>query len=334
MPRIVDVVAEIAEVPLRHHFATARDQLARQVSRPVVIRLLMDDGSEAVGEAAAVAYVTGETPETVLRDVATAGPSLAGLEITRIQPIEQAITNALPQSPTARAGVEMAAYNAFSQYTGVPLWRLFGGARRSVETDVTLSIVPDAPERARAAWDEGIRVFKVKLGSPDRESDFARLMAVSDAVPDARFRLDANQAFTPDEALAFLHRVLDAGLQVELLEQPVAAADLVGLNRVAAGSPVPVFADEAVKSPADALRLVRESRVQGINVKLMKSGISGALDIIAIARAAALKLMLGCMLETRRGIACSLALACGTGAFDSIDLDSHILLREEGENPY
>src|SRR5262249_4558840 len=89
-----------------------------------------------------------------------------------------------------------------------------------------------------------------------------------------------------------------------------------------------------VKSPADAVRLVQETQVQGINIKLMKSGINGALDIIAIARAAGRELMIGCMLESRRGIAASLALACGTGAFDYVDLDSHLLLNEEGENPY
>ena len=58
------------------------------------------------------------------------------------------------------------------------------------------------------------------------------------------------------------------------------------------------------------------------------------LDIIAIARAANRRLMLGCMLETRRSIAVSLALACGTGAFDFLDLDSHLLLNESGDNAY
>jgi L-alanine-DL-glutamate epimerase-like enolase superfamily enzyme len=64
----------------------------------------------------------------------------------------------------------------------------------------------------------------------------------------------------------------------------------------------------------------------------MKAGIAGAQDIIAHARAAGKGLMIGCMLESRRGIEASLALACGTGAFNFIDLDSHLLLKEMGEN--
>jgi L-alanine-DL-glutamate epimerase-like enolase superfamily enzyme len=121
---------------------------------------------------------------------------------------------------------------------------------------------------------------------------------------------------------------------LELVEQPTPKEDLAALDAVAARSPVPIFADESVKSPEDALRVVTETRAHGINVKIMKAGISGALDIIAIARAAKLRLMIGCMLESRRGIACSLALAAGTGAFEFVDLDSHLLLAEPGDNPF
>jgi L-alanine-DL-glutamate epimerase-like enolase superfamily enzyme len=174
----------------------------------------------------------------------------------------------------------------------------------------------------------------MKVGSPDHSADLARLRAVHQAVPEAIFRVDANQAFTAGTALDFIRQALDAGVRLELVEQPVAKEDVAALDAVAASSPVPIFADEAIKSPADALRLVRETRVQGINVKLMKAGVSGALDIIAIARAAGRKLMIGCMLETRRGIGFALALACGTGAFDYVDLDSHRFIHEDGENPY
>src|SRR5207244_3032620 len=147
-------------------------------------------------------------------------------------------------------------------------------------------------------------------------------------------RIDANQAFTPDGAVAFVERLLEEGAHVELLEQPVRKEDFEGLGHVAERSPVPVFADESVRSPADALRLAATTPLQGFNLKINKNGIAGVLDIISIARAAGRKLMLGCMLETRRSIAVSLAIACGTGAFDFLDLDSHLLLNESGENPY
>ena len=66
--------------------------------------------------------------------------------------------------------------------------------------------------------------------------------------------------------------------------------------------------------------------MQGLNVKLMKSGIKGALEIISIAKAAGRKLMIGCMLESEIGMVANVALACGTGSFDYVDLDGHLLI--------
>lgn len=331
---IHEIRAEVQQIPLRQSFATAQDRLSRQVTRPVVITLRLEDGREYVGESVPVAYVTGETPESVQTAVEQIRPLLIGMDILRFQPLLQTLSTALLHAPAARAGLEMALYAARADAFHTSLWSLFGGAIEEVETDITLPLVEDTEERARRAAREGFRRFKLKVGSPDHRADLARLRAVHQAVPEATFQVDVNQAFTAETALDFIRRALDAGVRLELVEQPVAKEDITALDAVAAASPVPIFADEAIQSPADALRLIRETRVQGINVKLMKAGVCGALDILAIARAAGRKLMIGCMLETRRGIGFSLALACGTGAFDYVDLDSHRFVHEEGENPY
>jgi L-alanine-DL-glutamate epimerase-like enolase superfamily enzyme len=334
MPVIIDGGVECVEIPLLQSFATARDRLTRQVSRPVIVTLKLDDGHLFQGESVPVAYVTGETPESVQADIESVLPGLIGMEIFRLQPIIAHLKRSLPDSPSARAGLETALYRAFAERSGLSLWELFGGAQTSVESDITLPIVPDVLSRAQEADRKGFRHFKMKIGSGDHEADFRNLLAIHDAVPDAVFRLDANQAFQAEEALVFIQKALEAGVTLELVEQPVLKTDIQSLNAVASRSPVPIFADEAVCSPAEALRLVSDTCVQGINVKLMKSGISGALEIIAIARAANRKLMIGCMLETRRGIYPSLALACGTGAFDYIDLDSHLMMGEPDENAW
>ena len=111
-----------------------------------------------------------------------------------------------------------------------------------------------------------------------------------------------------------------------MLEQPVDKDDWPGLKYVRDHVPVPVFADEAARDVPSVLRLLQEDAVDGINVKLMKSGLVGALQIIAFCRAAGKKLMLGCMLESGLGIAAAAQIAGGTGAFDFLDLDSHRLL--------
>jgi L-alanine-DL-glutamate epimerase-like enolase superfamily enzyme len=225
----------------------------------------------------------------------------------------------------------MAVFDAFRAASGVSLWSLFGGCAVEATTDVTLPMVPDARDRAAEYAAAGFRCFKVKIGRADTAEDLSVLADVGRALPDATFRLDANQAFTPDSATRFVDEALRLGVRIEYIEQPVDRSDLLGLDRVAARSPVPVYADEAVVSPADALRVVEQTCVHGLNVKMMKAGVRGALDIVAIARAAGRELMLGCMLESRRSIGFALALGTGCGAFSHYDLDSHMLLREEDQ---
>jgi L-alanine-DL-glutamate epimerase-like enolase superfamily enzyme len=330
--RIAAIAAEPFHTPLHNPFVTARGSTT--AARAVAVHLTLDDGRTARGESVPVHYVTGETMETVLEAVTRVAPELVGLDVRRYRLALNVIARLLPEAPSARCALEMAVLDAWAQATGLTPWELWGAALDSLESDITIPIVPNAGELAALAWGLGIRVFKLKVGESDVEADHARALAVREAAPEALLRIDANQAFTPDGAVRFVERLLAEGAQVQLLEQPVRKEDFEGLGQVAARSPVPVFADESVRTPADALRLATTTPVQGFNLKINKNGIAGVLDIIAIARAAGRRLMLGCMLETRRSIAVSLALACGTGAFEFADLDGHLLLNEEGENAF
>jgi L-alanine-DL-glutamate epimerase-like enolase superfamily enzyme len=329
--RIVSLRTEPFQTPLFQPFVTSRGMATE--ARAVAVWLQLANGQTARGEAVPVQYVTGETVETVQETIARVGPELVGQSAARYQPLLKTVRRQTPNAPSARCALEMAILRAWSQVWELPLHQLWGGAQDSVESDLTIPLVSNAEELAARAWERGVRVFKIKVGEKDVTADYDRVAAVRRAAPEARIRLDANQAFTPEDAVIFVSRLLDEGAQLELLEQPTRADDVEGLAWVAARSPVPVFADESVRTPADALRLIATTPVQGFNLKINKNGIGGVLEMIPIARAAGRRLMLGCMLETRYSIAVSLALACGTGAFDHLDLDSHLLLNEPGENP-
>lgn len=329
--RITAVTAEAFNTPLHNPFVTS--QGAATLAQGVAVNIILDNGTGARGESVPVTYVTGETRDSVIETVQRVGAALIGMDAARWRQSMEVIAYLAPDAPSARCGLEMAVFEAYERAGGPNLWRLLGGALDGVDSDVTIPIVPNAGELTEIAWALGINVFKIKVGEKDREADHARVLAVRQAAPDARLRIDANQAFTPDEAIDFIERVVGEGANVELLEQPVHADDFEGLADVARRSPVPVFADESCRTVQHALRLAH-SDVQGLNLKINKSGIMSVLDIIAIGCASGKKLMLGCMLETRHSIAVSLAVACATGAFDFIDLDSHLLLAEEGHNPY
>lgn len=332
MNTIQSVTSALLETPLHSPFVTS--QGATSTARAVSIVLHLSDGGTAQGESVPVQYVTGETVEDVLDTVRRVGPELSGLDVRSYRTAFDVVARLAPDSPSARCGLEMAVLDAWSQSAGVPLQQLWGGARLACETDVTIPIVKNAADLTAMAWELGIRVFKIKVGDATIEDDHARVLAVRRAAPEAKLRIDANQAFTPEGAVAFAERLVAEGAHVQLLEQPVKKEDIDGMHWVAERSPVPVFADESCRTPQDALRLVTFTAVHGLNLKINKCGLAGVLDIIPIARAAGRRLMLGCMLETRRSIAVSLALACGTGAFEFVDLDSHLLLNEPGVNPY
>lgn len=343
MTRITEAIAEPIEIPLRHVFATAQDTAARRVSRLVRVRLELDNGGHGVGECVPVQYVTGETQASALEVVEAALPALAGQSVDRpeqsLRAAEASVADRLggkPMSevaPSARAAIEMALWDALCQDRRIHAWTLFGGARSEVVTDVTIPMTDTASDMACQYAEHGFRCFKVKLGRGDPSHDLAVLRTIRNAVPEARFRLDANQAFSADDALEFLDQARRLGFNIECFEQPVARDHLDALDRVAQRSSAPVFADEAVRTPADVYEVVSRTRAHGINVKLMKAGIRGALAEASIARASGRKVMIGCMLETRRGIGWALALAAGTGMFDLYDLDSHMLLAQEDDTP-
>lgn len=330
--RIAAITAEPFQTPLHHPFVTSQGMAT--AANGIAVNLTLEDGRAAQGESVPVAYVTGETVESVVETVQRGAPELIGQDVLRYRAVLDRIARLTPDAPSACCGLEMAVLDAWALATGTTLRELWGDALDSIESDLTIPIVPNAAELAEFAWGLGIRVFKLKVGDSDVEADHARVLAVRKVAPEARLRIDANQAFTPEGALVFIERLVAEGANIELMEQPVRKEDFEGLGQVAALSPVPVFADESVRTPADALRLATTTPIHGFNLKINKNGIAGVLDIIAIARASGRRLMLGCMLETRRSIALSLAIACGTGAFDFLDLDSHLLLKEDGENPH
>ncbi len=324
MQLIDQILAHRIELPLREPFETAQ---RRATTSPTVIVELRSGDVIGYGEATPVKYVTGEDTESVLHDVATAAGALEGARLSEYRLSARKLSEVLPFGKSARAGIEMAILDAFCKQLGVPLYQYLGGAALRIETDVTIPICgPDhARELAAEMKTKGFHQFKIKVGK-DEEQDMARVLKVAEGAPGCLLNIDPNQGFTPTQAVEFVREVRSRGINIQLLEQPVAAADLEGLRYVTDHAGVPVYADEAAQTPADVLEIARYKAAHGVNVKIMKAGMIGALEIMSICRAAGLSLMFGCMIETRIGQSASAHIGCGTAAFSVFDLDSDLLL--------
>lgn len=321
--QIVRFSAAPLDIPLPVPFETARAR--RTTAENVLITLELAGGEIATGEVAPAPHVTGETREETLRRLRAFGDSLVGADVARYRALSARFQQAYPLAHAARAGLESALLDGYCRALGTPLYQFFGGAEPVLTTDVTIPIVPPsaAGEAARAAVAGGFQDLKLKVGSGPQ--DLERALAVAQGAPGTRLRLDGNQGLTPEESLSLVERLLEAGVHVTLLEQPVHRDDLEGLRFVRERSPVPVGVDESVLTPQDAHRVIAAGAADVVNIKLMKAGILGAIEIIGVCRAAGVRLMLGCMLETRLGISVAAHLAAGFGCFEFLDLDGHLL---------
>lgn len=321
----------LVESRLRRPFITALGRRESTVNAAILLRL--SGGAQGYGEASTSIAQKHLTPAALRRALGALALRARGRDVRDWRAlVEEAWTRHGKLSP-AVAAFEAALLSALAAEAGVSLAGWHGGAKRRLETDVTISASEETGETRAAASEAaaaGFRVLKVKVGG-GLAADLARVAAVRAAAPKARLLLDGNQGFTPASALRFVAAVLKTGAAVELFEQPTPKADLAGLAFVARRCPVPVAADESAATPADAARAA-DAGVSAINIKLAKSGVSRSLEIAAVARAAGLPLMIGCMAETARGLAASVHLALGTGFFTWCDLDSDVLLVPDEEN--
>lgn len=188
-----------------------------------------------------------------------------------------------------------------------------GGYRKEITTDITIS-VNDHEEMAKDSLDalrRGYDTLKIKVGK-DSAKDLERMKAIRKAAGyDVKLRIDANQGWKPKEAVRILNRMYDEGLQIEFVEQPVAAHDIDGLKFVTDNVPIPVLADESVFSPMDALNILQRRAADFINIKLMKTGgIYNALKICSLAEIYGVECMIGCMLEAKVSVTAAVHLAC------------------------
>ncbi len=310
------------KVPLRTPFKTAL-RTVEQVD-DLVVKLTLADGTVGFGEAAPTLVITGDSlysMHAVIHQVFK--PLLLGRSLQDFNVLLTQLQQAVVGNCSAKAAMEIALYDARARSLGLPLYQLLGGGVSELETDITISVnsCEQMVADAKAAVARGYRALKVKIGT-DPILDVARVQAIAAALPPhIQLRLDANQGWTAKQTIAVMRQLEASGIQAQLLEQPVVAADVVGLTQISHQIQTPVLADEAVFDVTQALQILQNRSADFINIKLMKTaGISQALQIAQLAKSFRIPCMMGCMLESAISVAAAahVASACG---IQLIDLD-------------
>ncbi|MDH4945251.1 dipeptide epimerase [Sulfurimonas sp. C5] len=311
--KIVSITTTRESIPLKNPFKTA----LRTVYDAEFIRakIVFEDGSESFGEAPATKAITGEDLESIEQNIAEVTPLLLGLGSSEAL---QAL-HASSIGSSSKAALDMALF----------IQEAIGNTK-PIETDITISLgtKEEMLQEAQNAKEQGIKLFKVKLGS-----DIAHAIEVTHTLADqfdeVQLLIDANQAWSVAQSLEYIEGVKDLS-SIALIEQPVTAKDLKGLKTVSQNSPIPILADEAVFSFEDAKHIHQNNIAQMINIKLMKcGGVSQAIKILEYAREHNITCMLGSMIEGPISINAAVQLAFNyRDVIRFVDLDSPLLYKE------
>lgn len=304
-------------LPLRtqRQFVISRTAYAEHVN--VVVSLETDDGVVGYGEAAPNRFYE-ETAESALAAASRVGRLLRDADEWGIEELEARLAADAPRDASLRAAVSAALHDILGKRLGAPVYRIFGlDPARAPLSSFTIAIAPPDELRQRVLDAREYPILKVKLGT-DRDEEIIR--TVRDAAPDKRLFVDANAAWSAEQAVRMIEII--AALGVELMEQPLAREDVEGLAWVRERSSIPVIADESCATAADIPGLA--GAVDGINIKLAKCGsLREAMRMVHVARAHGLSVMAGCMIESSLGIS---AIAQIAPLLDYADLDGAALL--------
>ena len=325
--KIIDLKFEKIKIKLKKPFVVALGTI--DYSEMVIVKIITDEGYYGFGEGAPFSPVTGETLDTVLLTLKDFKNLLIGQDPLAIEKIHYIMNRSIIGNTAAKAAIDIALYDIKGKVMNAPLYKILGGFDNKVETDMTIGISSpkemskDAKEKVQL----GFKILKIKAGiSPEEDIEAIRLIreAVGDNI---RIRMDANQGWNVNDAIR-VSKILEE-YNVESIEQSLPYWNLEGAALLRNKTNIKVTLDETIHNSNDALKAVKQNAADILNIKLMKSGgIYQAEKINAIAEAAGINCMLGCMLETKIAIAAAASLVAAKKNITEADLDSFMYCQE------
>jgi len=291
-----------AELPFRFSFGHALAE--RNSSTNVYVKVTLDDGTVGYGEGVPRGYVTGETAQAALTTVSHRyGPALLGRELTGPDDVAgvldavAATQSGESDGPPGAAwcAFELAVLDAAGRLFGLPVSHWLGPVRAPVLTyDAILPFSSSAAVVPLATLIRGLGITQVKLKvGRDLGADVQRLRLLRNVLGgDADVRVDANCAWTVEQALLSIEALRQYGISA--VEQPLAADDLAGLQRLTADCPELIIVDESLRTVAEAQALVDAKACDAFNIRVSKcGGLRTSMRIAEIAGDAGLAVVVG-----------------------------------------
>jgi L-alanine-DL-glutamate epimerase-like enolase superfamily enzyme len=304
-----------SNLPFKHPFTISKGTKTHQ---PALLVELEYFGIHGYGEAPAIAYYNISV-EKMIDDIEAKKQLIEKFSFTEPGRYWHYLHHLFPQNPFLVCALDMAGWDIYGKMKRKQLYQLWDlDISKNPLTDITIGI--DTVENMVLKMKETPwPIYKIKLGTADDIHIIKELRKHTEAV----FRIDANAAWTADEALEKIKIFKELG--VEFIEQPLAKEDWAGMKFLFEHSPLPLIADESCVSEHDVEKC--KGYFHGINIKLTKcSGITPALRMITKAREFDMKVMAGCMNESSIGTG---AIAQLLPLLDYVDMDGPLLLADD-----
>lgn len=294
--RITRVKTRIVEIPVRSPYVFSHGVL--KAFKNVLVWLHTDGDHVGIGECSFVpgGGVSEETPESTKPLIdAHLAPELTGEDPFDVERIHRKMDAAVPRNLVAKSGIDLALWDCLGKAVGQPAYALLGGivdAKILCTFTLSISTPENMAEEASRRKSQGYKTLVVKIGR-DPNEDVQRLRLVREAVgDDMNLRLDANEAYWPDQAIAVIHTM--EAYRPEFVEEPVKRWDLDGMSKVARSVGVPISSDESNTSLDSVLHIIRKEAAGIINIKISKNGgLYRSKKIAAVAESAGIPCIIG-----------------------------------------
>lgn len=308
--KIVELTAVAVRIPLRRPIRHASHR--REHTDNLVVVCKLEDGTVGHGEGVPRDYVTGETIDSAIALLArsdlaaqlTPCPDFrSAVELCeRFRPADVPDDDRRIGGNAARCAVELALLDAYGRKYGQPLSAVTALLAADVHQPRPRVRYSGAITSARgmklrlsawAQWFFGFAQMKVKVGI-EGYNDAARLRTIRRILGRTMdVRVDANEAWSADEAAAKINELLPAG--ITSVEQPIPHEQVARLAELRRAVQVPIMLDESLCGEVDARRAIESGWCDLFNVRLSKcGGFVPSLRLVQQARRSGLGCQLGC----------------------------------------
>lgn len=275
----------------------------------VLVRIHTDEGVVGVAEAPPRPYTYGETRDGILAVIrGVFAPQIVGLTLTEREVITDRLARTVG-NPTAKAAIDMAAWDALGRSLGLPVSALLGGFTDRMRVSHMLGFdTPSAvvAEAERMVGEYGITTFKVKVGRRPVAVDTAVVRALRERFgATVELYVDGNRGWTASESLRAMKEMAD--LDLLFAEELCPADDVLGRRWLLQHIDIPFIADESVPTPADVTREVLGGSATAISIKTARTGFTGSQRVHHLAEGLGLEVVIGNQFDGQLGTACAVS---------------------------